>query len=321
MLSFAKPPRSLPSKLCFSSSSRRESSVQKNGNRVDLGPDFIPEENTVIFGRGKACASSPGNRKLQRIIKGLASSYENASIKDQKSCLVSTVVSLIQQHGSFVKYEECTWWQVDDMYSREKVGYLFRYENLRNKRKANKDRTEQERKTQTSFPVSCQSSDTEPSPMLGSLTESVFSLPQLRIQSISHRAFPALLSSSPKNIPRTMTMDLTESCEQAVRMTATSERSSPTEHLARPSSQSMMWSFQDSTPLCYQSIQSRVSMDKTIATTHSQIEGGHDRYWQHSHVNEDNDCESIVTIAGGYLGFGFPDIPNELCDDLSGIFD
>ena len=81
----------------------------------------------VIFGRGKACSNSPGNKKLQAIVKSFASSYESAATKEQKSCIVSTVASLIKKDGAFIKHEECTWWQVDETYAREKIGYLFRY--------------------------------------------------------------------------------------------------------------------------------------------------------------------------------------------------
>ncbi|KAG7365795.1 hypothetical protein IV203_028465 [Nitzschia inconspicua] len=107
---------------------RRESSLKKNENRVHLGRNYMPGHNAVICGRGKACASSPGNKKLRTYIGSFAKSYESAANKEQKSTIVSTIISLIEEPegGAFVKFEESTWWKVDEAYAREKIGNLFR---------------------------------------------------------------------------------------------------------------------------------------------------------------------------------------------------
>ncbi|KAG7365788.1 hypothetical protein IV203_028458 [Nitzschia inconspicua] len=107
---------------------RRESSLKKNENRVHLGKHYMPGHNAVICGRGKACTASPGNKKLRAYIDLFAKSYGSATNKEQKSKIVSTIVSPIEEPegGAFVKFEESTWWKVDEAYAREKIGNLFR---------------------------------------------------------------------------------------------------------------------------------------------------------------------------------------------------
>ncbi|KAG7351690.1 hypothetical protein IV203_007738 [Nitzschia inconspicua] len=107
---------------------RRESSLKKNENRVHLGKHYMPGHNAVICGRGKACTASPGNKKLRVYIDSFAKSYGSATNKEQKSKIVSTIISLIEEPegGAFVKFEESTWWKVDEAYAREKIGNLFR---------------------------------------------------------------------------------------------------------------------------------------------------------------------------------------------------
>ncbi|KAG7351684.1 hypothetical protein IV203_007732 [Nitzschia inconspicua] len=106
----------------------RESSLKKNENRVHLGTNYIPGHNAVICGRGKACTASPGNKKLRAYIGSFAKSYGSATNKEQKSKIVSAIISLIEEPegGAFVKFEESTWWKVDEAYAREKIGNLFR---------------------------------------------------------------------------------------------------------------------------------------------------------------------------------------------------
>ena len=108
--------------------SRRESSMKKNEHRVLLGENYIPGDNAVICGRGKSCTQSPGNIKLKHIVDSLGKAYELASNKEEKSLIVSRVISVIEEAdgGAFVKFEEDTWWRVDDTYAREKVTYMFR---------------------------------------------------------------------------------------------------------------------------------------------------------------------------------------------------
>lgn len=107
---------------------RRESSLKKNEKRVHLGSNYLPGHNVVICGRGKSCTSSPGNKKLRAYVDSFAKSYGAASNKEQKSKIVTTIIQLIEEPegGAFVKFEESTWWKVDEAYAREKIGNLFR---------------------------------------------------------------------------------------------------------------------------------------------------------------------------------------------------
>ena len=107
---------------------RRESSLKKNEKRILLGNKYVPGPCAVICGRGKACTSSPGNKKLRAYVDSFAKSYGAAANKEQKSKIVSTIISLIEEPegGAFVKFGESTWWKVDEAYAREKIGNLFR---------------------------------------------------------------------------------------------------------------------------------------------------------------------------------------------------
>lgn len=106
----------------------RESSTKKKEKRVCLGATFEPGNNAVICGRGKACSESPGNLKLRRVIESFLQSYATAVTKGQKSAIVSSIMSIVQETegGLFVKHEEGEWWEVEDGYAREKIGYMLR---------------------------------------------------------------------------------------------------------------------------------------------------------------------------------------------------
>lgn len=108
--------------------SHRQSSTKKNDKRVCLGVNFNPGNNAVICGRGKACCESPGNLKLKSIVNSFTQSYATAMTKELKSAIISRIVLTVKQTmgGQFVKYEEGTWWEVDDGYAKEKVGYMLR---------------------------------------------------------------------------------------------------------------------------------------------------------------------------------------------------
>jgi hypothetical protein len=134
----------------------RESSLKKNEKRVHLGSDFVPGEGHVICGRGKVCTCSPGNKKLRAIIESFAISYDTAAAKEHKSQLVSNIIDLIKRDGAFVKFEEKTWWEVDDCYAREKIGYLLR-EVLTNKYRSS-SKAKQDRKRRASLGMGSSSS-------------------------------------------------------------------------------------------------------------------------------------------------------------------
>jgi hypothetical protein len=143
---------------------RRESSLKKNEKRVLLGNKYIPGPNAVICGRGKACTSSAGNKKLRSYVDSFAKSYGTAANKEQKSKIVSTIISLIEEPegGAFVKFEESTWWKVDEAYAREKIGNLFRdvlHTKYRSSSKAKQARKQKTGSSSSSTTSSSSSSD------------------------------------------------------------------------------------------------------------------------------------------------------------------
>jgi hypothetical protein len=98
----------------------------KNGKR-QLPANFVPTESTVICGRGKACTTSIGNRRLKSIVNNFLKPYSEAKNKLEKSAIVSSIVGAIKRGGgNFVKCEGGIWWEVDDAIAREKVGCLLR---------------------------------------------------------------------------------------------------------------------------------------------------------------------------------------------------
>jgi hypothetical protein len=97
-----------------------------NGKR-QLPANFVPSVSTVICGRGKACTTSIGNRRLKSIVSSFLKPYSEAKNKVEKSAIVSTIVGAIKRGGgNFVKCEDGIWWEVDDAIAREKVGCLLR---------------------------------------------------------------------------------------------------------------------------------------------------------------------------------------------------
>ncbi|KAL3907517.1 MAG: hypothetical protein SGILL_008842 [Bacillariaceae sp.] len=159
---------------------RRESSLKKNEKRVLLGTKFVPGPHAVICGRGKACTSSPGNKKLRAYVDSFAKSYGSAANKEQKSKIVSTIISLIEEPegGAFVKFEESTWWKVDEAYAREKIGNLFRDVLHTKYRSSSKAKQARKNKTFSSSSSTSSSSSSEEAaavvtPVKSSMDESI----------------------------------------------------------------------------------------------------------------------------------------------------
>jgi hypothetical protein len=103
-------------------------SILRNKNcKIQLPANFIPTESSVICGRGKACTTSIGNRRLKSIVNSFLKPYSKAKNKLDKSVMVSSIVGAIKlRGGNFVKYEDRIWWEVDDAFAREKIGCMLR---------------------------------------------------------------------------------------------------------------------------------------------------------------------------------------------------
>jgi hypothetical protein len=103
-------------------------SILRNKNcKIQLPANFIPTESTVICGRGKACTTSIGNRRLKSIVNSFLKPYSEAINKLERSAIVSSIVGAIKRGGgNFVKCEDGIWWEVDDAFAREKIGCMLR---------------------------------------------------------------------------------------------------------------------------------------------------------------------------------------------------
>jgi hypothetical protein len=103
-------------------------SILRNKNcKIQLPANFIPTESTVICGRGKACTTSIGNRRLKSIVNSFLKPYSVAKNKLERSAIVSSIVGAIKRGGgNFVKCEDGIWWEVDDAFAREKIGCMLR---------------------------------------------------------------------------------------------------------------------------------------------------------------------------------------------------
>jgi hypothetical protein len=102
---------------------------RKNDGKSRLPANFLPSSNTVICGRGKACSTASGNRRLRKIVNSYLQPYSQARNKLEKSSIVSTIITKIKEDnaaGAFVKFEDSVWWEVDDAVAREKIGCLLR---------------------------------------------------------------------------------------------------------------------------------------------------------------------------------------------------
>lgn len=94
-----------------------------------LNATFLKFHHSVLCGRGKECSCSPGNCRFKAIVKKHLKSYSEARKRSEKSVIVSSILEETKQdapEGAFVKNECGVWWEVDDIFAREKIGYLFR---------------------------------------------------------------------------------------------------------------------------------------------------------------------------------------------------
>jgi len=113
---FTEPSSSL---LTFNSKHNSNSN-----NKMD-----VPGEFDVICGRGKICSQHPGNRRLSQIVKQHIDQYSQATSKLEKSLVVSDIVNMVKQKGTFVKQVSSGgryFYNVSERMTREKVGQMLR---------------------------------------------------------------------------------------------------------------------------------------------------------------------------------------------------
>mmetsp|Transcript_43561 Transcript_43561/g.105612 ORF Transcript_43561/g.105612 Transcript_43561/m.105612 type:complete len:607 (-) Transcript_43561:141-1961(-) len=127
-------------------------SVGKTASRP-LPKDFVPNDYSVIVGRGKKVRQSAGNLHLRTLCSTYLSQYSDAmNNKPVKTEIVNSIISIIRAvcpdggRGAFIKMKDGVWCEVSDRVAREKVGYVFRdllhdrYESSAQSKAAKKNR-------------------------------------------------------------------------------------------------------------------------------------------------------------------------------------
>jgi hypothetical protein len=83
----------------------------------------------ICCGRGKGKWNSPGNHRFKELIQNFLPEYADAKSKADKSRIVETVVSLVQEGGGrFVKQDEMNgqWYPISATETRSKVAHAIR---------------------------------------------------------------------------------------------------------------------------------------------------------------------------------------------------
>lgn len=88
-----------------------------------------PSDNDVLLGRGAACWNHPGNRAFRDIVQKYLTAYENATLRIDKSNIVSNIFDKIHaNNGRFLKLDHAkkTWYSVEQRQAIEKIGHAIR---------------------------------------------------------------------------------------------------------------------------------------------------------------------------------------------------
>jgi hypothetical protein len=90
-----------------------------------LGP--APNQDDVLFGRGKTVVEHPGNTRFRQVVDVYMNQYEAAG-RLEKTCIAEIIVRMVKDSsGRFLKREDGgEWEEVDDATARKKVAHAFR---------------------------------------------------------------------------------------------------------------------------------------------------------------------------------------------------
>lgn len=102
---------------------------QPGRDMTALPPTFVPGPHDVICARGRKAKEHSGNILYRQMIKDSIDEYSSATVKHQKSRVVSDIVDFFLERGEggFVKKQSCgTWYVVGEQLAREKTGQAFR---------------------------------------------------------------------------------------------------------------------------------------------------------------------------------------------------
>ena len=114
----------------------RETQQVRVSARVRVVPlteeKIVPTPYSVLFGRGKKCTESCGNRRMRVIAGTCVERYANATTREQKSEIVSLIHDMIlsacpnNQQAAFIRYRDGRWVQVGNQEAREKISQTLR---------------------------------------------------------------------------------------------------------------------------------------------------------------------------------------------------
>ena len=95
--------------------------VQKVSGRVSF-----PAPNDILFGRGKGCHQSAGNKKLRKLIIDCKDKYDSATAME-KFQITKEIVNIVEEtSGRFLKDDGAGWVEVTPEDARRKVSHSFR---------------------------------------------------------------------------------------------------------------------------------------------------------------------------------------------------
>lgn len=111
----------------FLSENSAAQTTSKKLRKKPLGADYHPSQNAVLCGRGKVCSMSTGNLYLKALVNHYLTPYSNALNKAEKSRIVVAIIDAVHalSGGTFIRFQQGEWWEVDDAFAREKVGHLL----------------------------------------------------------------------------------------------------------------------------------------------------------------------------------------------------
>lgn len=123
------PPEEASSSTCSEPTNDRK--LLCKNLRTVLPVNFKPTPYSVICGRGRKCAESIGNRRLNVIAQMFIPRYSQATRKEEKSLIVTEILELVRdacpnERHAFLRLINGEWWEAENLSAREKVGTVLR---------------------------------------------------------------------------------------------------------------------------------------------------------------------------------------------------
>ncbi|CAB9503124.1 Nitrilase family, member 2 [Seminavis robusta] len=96
-----------------------------------LPDSFVPNEHTIIIGRGRVVKQHSANRKFEKMIEGIAAEYSAATCKADKGMILSRLIDEIHNaapEAGFVKKDQASgrWYTVEESLARTTAAQALR---------------------------------------------------------------------------------------------------------------------------------------------------------------------------------------------------